>query len=684
MSVRAASALYDARHVAIVGASDDPAKWGYWLSRGALSSDLQVSLVNRRTPPVLGRETVASLGDLTHTPELVVLATPPAHFEASLDEALGAGARAVVAITADVFDDAAHRDRVVRRVREAGAVLLGPNCMGLSDTARGLHLIWGELPPGPIGLVSQSGNLALEIGELAQGAGLGISRFASVGDQADLRAHDLVPAVAASEQTKVVAMYVEDVGDGDAFGQCLAEVTASGTPVVVLAAGGSTAGARAAASHTGSMVSGDMVMDAVCRAAGAVRVHSPGELVDVCALLVAGAGSAGAGAGGGTRVGVIADGGGHGIVASDAAERYGFEVPAFGEDLQERLEKHMPTRASAGNPVDMAGGERELVTFSRLVSDCADSGEVDSILVSGYLGAYGRDSAERAQEELRTCDEIADTVARTGVPVLVHSLAADSDSSAELRRRGVPVFARVEQATQALARVAGRQPAAWPVRSAPGPVADTDAYTAARGLLGDHGVSFPEARTVDTAEQAVEAAEQIGHPVVVKILGIDHKTEVGGVGLDLRTADEVHAFSADLLQRLPRHRLSVEQMVDLGAGTELIVGARQDPRFGTVVLVGAGGVQAEILDDRAIALGPVDEAGARDLLRRLSIAPLFDGFRGRPALDLDAAAHLVAALSQAADSVRGEVDELEVNPVLVTPTGAVALDAHLVRGGRRG
>ncbi|NYD57603.1 acyl-CoA synthetase (NDP forming) [Nocardioides marinisabuli] len=680
MTVRAAHTLYDARHVAIVGASADPAKWGYWLSRGALSSDLRVSLVNRRTPPVLGRETVASLAELADTPELVVLATPPAHFEASLDEALGAGARAVVAITADVFDDAVHRERVVRRVREAGAVLLGPNCMGLSDTARGLHLIWGELPPGPIGLVSQSGNLALEIGELAQGAGLGISRFASVGDQADLRAHDLVPAVAAGEQTKVVAMYVEDVGDGDAFGQCLAEVSAAGTPVVVLAAGGSTAGARAAASHTGSMVSGDMVMDAVCRAAGAVRVHSPGELVDVCSLLVADAARRPLG----RRVGVIADGGGHGIVASDAAERYGFEVPAFGEELQERLEKHMPSRASAANPVDMAGGERELVTFSRLVADCADSGEVDSILVSGYLGAYGRDSAERAQEELRTCAEIADTVARTGVPVLVHSLAADSDSSADLRRRGVPVFARVEQATQALARVAGRRPAAWPARVARDTVADTDAYTAARGLLVDHGVTFPEARAVDTAEQAVEAAEQIGHPVVVKILGVDHKTEVGGVGLDLRTADEVHAFSDDLLHRLPRHRLSVEQMVDLGAGTELIVGVRQDPRFGTVVLVGAGGVQAEILEDRVIGLGPVDEAGARDLLRRLSIAPLFDGFRGRPALDLAAAAHLVAALSQAADAVRDEVSELEVNPVLVTPTGAVALDAHLVRGGHRG
>ncbi len=678
MSVREISALYDARHIAIVGASDDPAKWGYWLSRGALSSDLEVELVNRRTTPVLGRPTVASLRDLSHSPELVVLATPPAHFEASLEDALQAGAKALVGITANVFEDAAARQRVVARVREAGAVLLGPNCMGLADTARGLHLIWGELPAGPIGLVSQSGNLALEIGELAAGIGLGISRFASVGDQADLLAHDLVAAVAASEQTRVVAMYVEDVGDGDAFGQCLAEVTASGMPVVVLAAGGSAAGARAAASHTGSMVSGDMVMDAVCRAVGAVRVHSPGELVDVCALLVAGATTIG------PRVGVIADGGGHGIVASDAAERVGFEVPAFGEQLQEQLAKHMPSRASAANPVDMAGGEQDLATFSRLVRDCADSGEVDSVVVSGYLGAYYRDSAERAEQELSVCSDIADTVERSGVPVVVHSMAADSDSSALLRRRGVPVFARIEQATQTMALVATRTSPDWPVRLERGSIVDADAYTAARTLLLEHGADFPDARAATSPAEAVEAAEQLGYPVVVKILGVDHKTEVGGVGLDLRTADEVRDFSTELLTRMPGHRLSVEQMVQAGDCVELIVGARQDARFGTVVLVGAGGVQAEILGDSAIGLGPVDQEGARALLRRLAVAPLFDGFRGKPALDLEAAARLVVAVSRAADAARDEVAELEINPVLVTPTGAIALDAHLARGGPRG
>ncbi len=671
-------ALYHARQVAVVGASDDPAKWGYWLSKGALSSDLRVRLVNRRGTPVLGHPTLASLTEMEEVPDLVVLATPPAHFEDTLEEALGIGARALVGITADVFTDEPHRRKIVERVRDAGAVLLGPNCMGIADTARGLHLLWGRLPAGPIGLVSQSGNLALEIGELAVEAGLGISRFASVGDQADLRVHDLVPAVAAAEQTKVVGIYVEDVGDGEAFGQRVSQVTASGTPVVVLAAGGSVAGARAAASHTGSLVSDDAVMDAVCRAVGAVRVRTPGELVDTCALLAADAVPTG------RRIGVIADGGGHGIVASDAAERAGLAAPAFSAHLRERLEAHLPARASVANPVDLAGGERELVTFSGLTSDCLRSGEVDAVVVSGYLGAYGRDSAERAAEELAVCGRIGDAAKQAGVPVVVHSMDSGSDSSQALRRLGVPVFGRVEQATSALALVASRSRPCWPQRMASGTVGSGDAYAAARSLLVEHGVTFPRAIAAGTPDEAVGAAKALGYPVVVKVLGVDHKTEVGGVGLDLRSADQVSTFATELLARMPGHRILIEEMVVAEDSAELIVGARQDRRFGTVVLVGAGGVQAEILDDRAIGLGPLKEAGARELLGRLSIFPLFHGFRGRPPLDLEAVIRVVVGVSRAADAVRKEVSELEINPVLVTPSAAIGLDAHLVLRGNNG
>ena len=678
MANREVGALFGAQHVAIVGASDDPAKWGYWLSRGALSSTADVFLVNRRGHPVLGHPTYSSLADLPGKADLVVLATPAPQFEAELDAALGAGATALVGITAGVLKDPDSRRDVVARVRQAGAVLLGPNCMGLADTARGLHLLWGQLPAGPIGLISQSGNMALEIGGLAAAVGLGISRFASVGDQADLVSYELMAAVVESPQTKVLAMYVEDVRDGDAFGENLARLTATGTRVVVLCAGASVAGARAASSHTGSMVSDDAVMDAVCRAAGAIRVRTPGEMVDVCAVLVAGSAPHGG------RVAVLADGGGHGIVASDAVEATGFAVPVLSAGLQDRLARHLPAHASVANPIDMAGGERELGNFAAVIEDVVAGDEVDAVLMSGYFGAYGGDSPERAEEELDVSVRIGSASAESGLPVVVHSMDARSAAADKLRSVNVPVFGRIEQAVAAMSAVRSASASRWPRRQPPLDVAPGDAYWAARRLLADHGVEFPESASVSTVDDAVAAADRIGYPVAVKVTGVDHKTEVQGVGLNLGDAGQVRAFSTDLLSRLPGKGLSVEKMIAWQGSAELIVGARQDLRFGTVLLVGAGGVQAEIMRDRVIALGPIDDAQALELLDRLAIAPLFHGYRGQPPLDRMATARLVAAVSRAADAAREEIQELEINPVLVSPSGVIALDAHLVRRRRNG
>lgn len=673
MTTRDVSALFGAKSLAIVGASADPTKWGYWLSRGALSSDAEVALVNRGNATVLGHPTHASLADLPMAPDLVVFATPARYFEAELEAALAVGAKALVGITAGAFRDAQHGEKIVNQVREAGAVLLGPNCMGIADTARGLNLLWGELPTGPIGLLSQSGNLALEIGRLAVEVGLGVSRFASIGDQADLQFSDLLQEIADSPQTKVVALYVEDVKDGDAFGTAVADLTDSGMPVVILAAGGSVAGSRAASSHTGSMVSGDAVMDAVCKAAGAIRVRTPGELVDVCSVLVAGATTSGA------RTAVLADGGGHGIVASDVLEAAGFELPVLGTALQAKLAESLPTHASVGNPVDMAGGEKDLQNFASLVEDLSGSGEVNSVLLTGYFGAYGSESAQREEDELDICTRIGRARADSDVPVVVHSMDASSTAAAKLRSVGVPVFGRIENAVSALHLAFTASPSRWPKRRSKDCIGDGEAYWVARQMLSDRGVFFPEAHRVETGEAAVIAAEGLGYPVAVKVTGVDHKTEVGGVGLNLRSSQDVADFSEDLLSRMPGKALSVERMASHSNAVEIIVGARQDPRFGTVIMVGAGGIEAEIHEDIAIALGPVSEGEALAMLNELRLARRFSGFRGAPPLDVGAAAKVLVAVSEVADAVRDTVSDIEINPVLVMASGCLALDAHFVR-----
>jgi len=250
--------LFDPRSVAIVGASNDPAKWGNWLARGALRGEHRrpVYLVNRNGGEVLGRPAYASLADLPDAPDLVVVSVPAGAFERAVDDALAAGARALVGITAGLGEsgeEGLDRERaLVERVRAAGAVLLGPNCLGVFDATSDLGLASNEFPPGAIGLISQSGNLALELGLLARDHGMGFSRFASVGNQADVDLAELVAAFAAHSPTELIAVYAEDFRDGRAFVDAAA---ACGKPVILLTVGRSEASVRAARSHTGALVS---------------------------------------------------------------------------------------------------------------------------------------------------------------------------------------------------------------------------------------------------------------------------------------------------------------------------------------------------------------------------------------------------------------------------------------------
>jgi acyl-CoA synthetase (NDP forming) len=279
-------ALFEPESVAVVGASDDPEKWGNWLARGALrgASRRAVHLVNRRGGEVMGRPAHPSLASLPEAPELAVLAVPPAAVEAAVDDAIAAGCRALVVITAGEADGDAggRRDAALaRRVREAGVILLGPNCLGVFDAAAELELVSNDLPRGSIGLISQSGNLALEIGLLAEAAGLGFSRFVSVGNQADLDAGELIGELAAHDGTELIAIYVEDFRDGRAFTRAAEGAARAGKPVVLLAVERTEATARAVRSHTGALASDSAAIDAACRAAGMERVRSPQELVDL-------------------------------------------------------------------------------------------------------------------------------------------------------------------------------------------------------------------------------------------------------------------------------------------------------------------------------------------------------------------------------------------------------------------
>jgi acetate---CoA ligase (ADP-forming) len=677
------SALFEPDAVAIVGASDDPVKWGNWLARGALRGAHRrpVHLVNRRGGEVLGRPAIRSLAELPEPPALAVLAVPPAALDQAVDEAIAAGVRALVVITAGAADGDAGGagDRALaERARAGGVVLLGPNCLGVFDAGTDLELVIDELPRGPIGLISQSGNLALELGTMAAEAELGFSRFVSVGNQADVQVAELIGNLAEHPATELIAIYVEDFRDGRAFAAAAEAATRAGKPVLLLAIEHSEATARAVASHTGALASDGAAIDAACRAAGIERVHAPQELIDVAEGLLR------AGPLRGRRVGVLADGGGHGGIAASLLQRADLELPRLGATLAGELRALLPPTAAVTNPVDLAGGgEQDIRSYDRSAGALLRSGEVDGVLLSGYFGGYSRYDDALGRSEAIVAEALADAARSSGRALVVHTMYPQSPASETLRRRGVPVYRSIERAVDVCARLAARGERAPegvpPLPASAAPVAAASAggaYAAARTLLAAAGVRFADARTVSGADEAAAAAAALGYPVALKALGLLHKSDAGGVALGLGDEVALRAAVDDMAARLAPPAFSVEVMAPVDAGVELLIGARWDARFGPIALVGLGGVFTEILRDVAVALAPVDEDRARALIGTLRAAPLLQGARGRPPLDVHAAAAALAALSRAA-AEHPELAAIEVNPLLVLAEGALGLDARL-------
>jgi acyl-CoA synthetase (NDP forming) len=672
----AMQALFAPESVAVIGASDDIRKWGNWLAKSALAGPVPVYLVNARADTVLGQKAFPSLSQAGVSADLAVIAVPAAAFESAVDDALAAGARAIVGISAglgEAGDDGKAREQaVVARVRAAGAVMLGPNCLGVFDAAAGLSLTSNPLPPGDVAFISQSGNLSLELAQLLEDHGLGFSRFASLGNQAHLDAADLVEATISHDPTKVIAVYCEDFRDGRRFARAAAAARLAGKPVVLLTVGASEAAVRQASSHTASLVSSSAVVDAACRSAGIVRVHTPSQLADAVALLRKSPIAQD------RRVAIITDGGGHAAIAADVAELQGMRVVHFTSELANDIAKELPPAATSVNPIDVAGGgEQDLSCFGRIVGRVLGSGEVDAMVVSGYFGGYGQYGEALAELEVQTAAAMANAVKSSGRPLVVHSMYPQSAAAAELRAAGVPVYRTIEGALTALAGSAGSQMTAVPELPTPAAALTNVGYWETRASLMGAGVLFPDAQLVSSAEQLDGLADDISYPVALKAMGLLHKSDAGGVRLDIASSSELRDEYQAMVERLPVDSVTVEQMADTSNAVELIVGVRRDPRFGPVAVVGIGGLLTEVIEDVVTALAPVDAASAKQMLRTLRAASVLDGVRGKSAVDIESAAEQIAAITRFACR-HPELAEVEVNPLLATPSGAIALDARSI------
>ena len=676
--------------VAVVGASRDPDSVGGRTLRNLLRSGFEgeVYAVNIRAREVQGLRAYESIDELPETPELVVVATPAEHVVSVAQASAVKGVPALLVLSAGFAEAGAagarRQEALVATCRAAGMRLVGPNCLGVIGANDRFNATFAPEvpPPGQVGLLSQSGGVALALIEQAAALGLGLSSFVSIGNRPDVSANDVLEYWEDDPSTDVVLLYLESFGNPRNFARIARRLSAR-KPIIAVHAGRSSAGARAAGSHTGAVVSGSgRGVDALLEHAGVVRAETLGELFDTAALATAQPLPAG------RRVAIVTNAGGPAILCADAAEASGLLIPELSKKLRSRLARALPEHAGTANPVDMlaAAGPSE---FEEVVGILAASGEVDA-LIAIFVPALAAHSDD--------VDDAVSAAARDAeVPTLLVTFGTRHPGRDPSRP---PVFTYPEDAARALARLAkhvewrdrprGVVPELRGARRAEaaalmgGTVPDAGRWLRdeeVAELLDCWGIPRVEQRSANGPAAAGRAAAALGGRVVLKAFGEDivHKTEVGAVELGLAGEDDVVRAARRMSRRLRAAGLHPDAFVvqrEAAAGVEMLAGIAVDPLLGPLIACGAGGTAVEVLGDVAVGLAPLTDVEAKRMVLSLATFRLLDGYRGAPPADVDALEDILLRLGALADA-HPEVAELDCNPVVVGPHGATVVDARI-------
>jgi acetate---CoA ligase (ADP-forming) len=666
--------------VAVLGASKRRESIGGLLFRNIIAGEFQgvAYPVNPAGDAVAGVRGYRSVTELPEVPDLAVVCLPARHVLAGVEDALLRGTRAICVISAgfaEVGNEGRQRqDELLALVRAHGGRLIGPNCLGIAVSAPQLNATFGPraLPPGPVAFSSQSGALGLALLEKAQERGIGLSAFVSIGNKADVSSNDLLEYWEDDTETGLIALYLESFGNPRRFGR-IARRVARKKPILAMKSGTTSTGARAASSHTAALAGSEAAVEALFHQAGVIRAQTLGELIDAAALFATQPLPAG------HRVAVITNAGGLGILCADACEAAGLQLPPLAAATEAALGALLPAEASVANPVDMLGSATGATYGQVLPIVVADPG-IDAVIVLFVPPVVAG------------ADEVAAAVARSaadeapGKPVLT-SLIAEGELPPT---PGLTNFPYPESAARALGLAAAR--AEW-LRRPAGSVPTLEGIDAARGraliaealeaeedlwlrpdqvreLLQAYGIPVVPEKIAETVEEAAAAATELGFPAVVKSAEPGaHKTETGGIALGLATEDEVR----EVAERIGPPVL-VQPM--LAGSAELLAGIVQDPVFGPLVAFGPGGVFAELIGQAEFRIAPLTDADALELVTGGKAGVLVRGFRGKPPADEHALTDLLHRLSRLGDDLH-EVAELDLNPVIASPDGCVAVDARV-------
>ncbi|WP_298752840.1 acetate--CoA ligase family protein [uncultured Serinicoccus sp.] len=694
--------LIHAQSVTIIGASNDGLKASgrtlrYLQKYGYTGS---VYPVNPTRDTVQGLPSYSSVADLPEVPDLAVIVLPATAVNDAVRACGAHGIRTAIIFASGYAemgaDGARAQEELLSTAREAGVRLLGPNCVGAvggptnltAAFMTGLDQERFSLADDGIAFVSQSGAMGAFILNTAQSTSLGVGRFLSTGNEADITISDAIEGLAEDATTTAILGYIEGIRDPESFRRALSRAQTRGVPVALMKVGRSERGAAAAQSHTGALAGQDSVYDALFRQYGVHRAESIDHLLDLGRIMASKPRPQG------NRISIVTLSGGAGVLMTDVAQEVGLQVPRWNDEWAARMATELPAFAAVRNPIDTTGVvASDHTVLTRAARVCLDHPETDTVVV--MLG-----NMEREEEAICTAlAELADTSSK---PIIVIWVGGSGRPQELLSGHGIPTFSEPVRALHALAAVANtRRQGAEPSREHTGDeradsvkppnsslqatatVAALD-EVASKELLAEAGVPTVMEHEVLDAQGAQMAAKQIGYPVVVKLLSAEvaHKSDLGFVHIGLRTAEEVRAAALAIAERAERlgiqdRRIVVQQMVDVQA--ELILGMARDPGFGPLVLLGMGGVLTELDPDVQLRLPPLKEEDARSMIDSLRTGALLRGARGRSPVDEHALVQIVLSFSEWVEENWEEYDSIDINPLVGDAQGRlVAVDALVV------
>jgi len=686
--------IFRPRSVAIVGASNDPSRISgrplrYLKERGYKG---KIYPINPTRDVVQGMKAWPSLADLPEAPDVAILAIPSTLIPGVLRDGAVIGLKGAI-IMSSGFAEAGEEGAVLQAeitaiAQETGIRILGPNCVGLFCTNINFYgtftqSIDRDVPPlGGVAVVSQSGAYGGYIAYLASQRGLGINYWVTTGNEADLEVGECIAWLAGRDDVKVIALYLEGVRKGPAFREGLARARAAGKPVIAMKVGRSAAGEKAAQSHTASMAGSDDVYDAIFRDYGVYRAATTEEQLDIAEACLTGPYPVG------RKLGILTLSGGVGVQMCDAAEVYGLDVATMPEDAGRKLKKLLPF-AAVGNPIDTtAQVMNDMSLLSENIRIVLEEGGYDMIVffltTTPAADAYAIPIRDAILKGLRGKKD----------KLVVLCMGAREEIRKSYREMGFLVYQDADRAVQIAGALThfGQAFATVP-RPAPVPLGRRVEGTgpmsehAAKKILALAGVPFLTEVLATTAEEATKAAKNAGGPVAMKVASpdIQHKTEIGGVALNVATANvraAFHRLTHNVAEKAPDATLEGILVAPMAPkGIEVIVGTITDAVFGPVVMFGMGGILVELVPDVTFQPAPFDLDTAREMVARIKAAPLFDGYRGAPKADTEALAQLLSNLSLFAAANAGTVQSIDLNPVLVLEDGkgVVALDAVVER-----